>query len=474
MFPGRRFSIGGRIIVGLVLVSTIVLMVCRLYFSDDVDDLRGTVSVPLLIYLAFLCVRLVPSAYRSSRVAYILGGIAVGSSIVGLVGSSSGLAMLGATTGGILGGLIAYGLATGVISTVLAGAVLFGGLSALIPPYPRSEAFGGSLAVPGGLLGAAIIWMCRQPRESQVVSRVLAVAALFGGLAALMGLPIHLATGLAGAGGLLVASIVGMIWKPRRSQSAAIPAYASQGVPDVGIRPDHGPAPALAGTSPVEESARRRSPGTVRRIMIAVVCCAFLLSGLRRDATGVLTGMTHLLLVIGCPASGVILQRRWGGSGILGGTIAGAATFFLATTGMYTWLSLKPGIGALPEPLKQILHSAVFGATFGLLIGFLIWGVLLAEKTSEEGEETFPHRDLMTLFPTEDQGPVQPRVKLGVLAGATAYLVEGDLAGVAGQTGYPLILAAWVLLLVAFGFDLVHLLSRSLNFALGPLLRYRS
>ena len=180
MFSGRVFSVGARMIAGLLLVSTSVLVIRRCFFSD-IDYLYSSLALPLLPCLAYSCIRLVPSNYRSSRVAYVLVGVAIGAGTIGLVGSHAGLATVGALTGAMSGGLIADGLAAGVVDATLAATVLFTGLSALITPYPHSEAFGGSLAIPGGALGASIIWMCRQPRGSRSVSLALAGAALVPG-----------------------------------------------------------------------------------------------------------------------------------------------------------------------------------------------------------------------------------------------------------------------------------------------------
>ena len=180
-------------------------------------------------------------------------------------------------TGGLLGGLIAHGLVVGVVDTVLAGAVLFSGLSALFGPYPRSEAFGGSMAVPGGALGASIIWACRNGRGPKTASLILAGVAFLFGLSGLFGPPIALGWKLAGACCFLGASILGMCWKPRPSQSADTPAYRWQSVSTIRIGTVEWSGPTHADTGPFEASAKRRSPGTVRRIMIVVVCCVFVL-----------------------------------------------------------------------------------------------------------------------------------------------------------------------------------------------------
>ena len=99
--------------------------------------------------------------------------------------------------------------------------------------------------------------------------------------------------------------------------------------------------------------------------MIAVVCFAFLLTGFTKDAKGAAERLANLLLVLGGPAAGVILQRRWGGRGILGGAVAGTAVFSLSTAGTWAWLYGNPQIGGLPDPLKQITHSAILGGTYG-------------------------------------------------------------------------------------------------------------
>jgi hypothetical protein len=58
-------------------------------------------------------------------------------------------------------------------------------------------------------------------------------------------------------------------------------------------------------------------------------------------------------------------------------------------------------------------------------------------------------------------------MQLGLLTGATAYLVEADLSGLVSEGGYSLIVAAWIMLLVAFGFDLIRILNRALAVIAG-------
>ena len=126
-------------------------------------------------------------------------------------------------------------------------------------------------------------------------------------------------------------------------------------------------------------------------------------------------------------------------------------------------------IGSMPQPLKQIVHSAVGGATYGVIVGALLWGVMLKARSSDGCGETFLRRERPTSAPTGDQAMTRPRCQLGVLAGATVYLVEADVAGIGGPTGYSLILAAWILLVVTFGFDRVRIPTRALTFGCGQL-----
>ena len=462
MFTGRRFSVAGRVIAGLLLIHTIVYAV-RGFILSEMDYLLTSLGFPLLLCLIYLCVLLVPSAYRSSPVVYVLSGVAIGAWITGLVAWQSGLEILGAVTGGLLGGLIAHGLAVGVVDPVLAGVVLFSGLSALFGPYPRSEAFGGSMAVPGGALGASIIWACRNARGPKTASLILAGVAFLFGVSGLFGPPIALGWKLAGACCFLGASILGMCWKPRPSQSADTPAYRAQSVSTIGIATVEWSEPTQADTGHFEASAKRRSPGTVRRIMIAVVCCAFVLSALTKDAKGALEGMTNHLLLLGGPASGVVLQRRRGGRGVLGGAIAGSVTHLSSTAATYAWLYWNPQIGMLPEPFKQIVHSAICGATFGVVIGVLIWGVMLTERTSETDGEICLRDDRPLSTQANEQAMSRPRFQLGVMAAGVVLLLEPEIAGTVGQSGYAFILAAWVLLFVAFGFGIVRILRRAVT-----------
>jgi hypothetical protein len=69
VFTDRRFSIAGRVIAGLLLIHTIVYAV-RGFLLSDMDYLLASLGFPLLLCLVYLCVLLVPSAYRSSRVVY--------------------------------------------------------------------------------------------------------------------------------------------------------------------------------------------------------------------------------------------------------------------------------------------------------------------------------------------------------------------------------------------------------------------
>ena len=166
--------------------------------------------------------------------------------------------------------------------------------------------------------------------------------------------------------------------------------------------------------------------------------------------------VTLLVLSAGGPAAGVILQRRSGGSGMVGGAIAGAATFFSSSLSFYAWLYWNPQIGALPEPLKQIVNSAVAGGTFGAIISALVSVLILMDRPSERGRDIPPLGRRPSRATGDDPASPEPRFLLGVLAAATVYLVEADLAGTVTENGYGLIFAAWILLLVAFGFDLVH------------------
>ena len=77
MFAARRFSVAGRVIAGLLLIHTIVYAVCGFILSD-MDYLLTSLGFPLLLCLTYRCVLLVPSAYRSSPVVFVLSGVAIG------------------------------------------------------------------------------------------------------------------------------------------------------------------------------------------------------------------------------------------------------------------------------------------------------------------------------------------------------------------------------------------------------------
>ena len=86
MFAGRGIGIGGRILAATLLVFAMFVVLHVFFFFSDMDYLYGSLGLPLLLCLGYACVRLVPSVYRSTPVAFILGGAAVGAVILGLIG----------------------------------------------------------------------------------------------------------------------------------------------------------------------------------------------------------------------------------------------------------------------------------------------------------------------------------------------------------------------------------------------------
>ena len=93
---------------------------------------------------------------------------------------------------------------------------------------------------------------------------------------------------MATAACLLGASIAGIFCEPRSTVTSP---HAIRLQSEFGRRERKPARPCGSGEQgPVEDLARRRSPGSVRRILIAVFCCAFLLSGFRKDANGAMIG----------------------------------------------------------------------------------------------------------------------------------------------------------------------------------------
>jgi hypothetical protein len=463
---GRLLAVAGRLLAGVLLVS-MMFGVLHIFFFSDVDYLAASPGFLLLLFLTYLGVRLVPSDYRASRVAFILGGGGVGAGILGLNGWSSRLEVLGALTGGLVGGLIASGLWSGVIDAVVAGAVLFGGVSGLIGSYPPSEAFGGSMAIPGGLLGASIIRVCRKSGERRMATLFLAAAAAFACLSAFVGRPNGFGGAMTLAGCFAMASVVGINWGPSLSRSADIERCPETALSPPRVGMDDGSLDDQPGAGPVEYRASRRSPGSVGRIMIAVFWCALVLAGLIRDPKGAMDGTSRLLFFVGGPAVGVIFDRRWGGPGIVGGMVGGTVTAFACSAGLYAWLFFNPHLGALPEPLKQIANSAILGATYGVMIGVLIWGVMLTEPRRGRCATIRTRGERSGSAAGDDRARSRPRFQVAVLAAATVYLVEANLEARASDSGYALIVAAWAMLVVAIGFDLVRIPSRRLNNVIG-------
>jgi hypothetical protein len=141
-----------------------------------------------------------------------------------------------------------------------------------------------------------------------------------------------------------------------------------------------------------------------------------------------------------------------------------------------TVLLIPPSyLASMAEPVHQVFGAALFGASIGIVVGVLVWGLMRTEKTSGESRATMLPCARRPAFSTIDHArglspsPFLARpftIVIGVLAGATACLVAADLEGRGGQYGYPLILGAWIMLLVPVGFDLICILSRLVNLAL--------
>ena len=88
---------------------------------------------------------------------------------------------------------------------------------------------------------------------------------------------------------------------------------------------------------------------------------------------------------------------------------------------------------------------------------------MLTERTSETDGEICLRDDRPLSTQANEQAMSRPRFQLGVMAAGVVLLLEPEIAGTVGQSGYAFILAAWVLLFVAFGFGIVRILRRAVT-----------
>jgi hypothetical protein len=420
MFFDRGISILGRILVGLLLVVAVVVMTRFLDENTPSHVWLGLFSLPFQLLITYLAILLLRSFQLSSTTEHTLGGIVIGAVMIGYIGAWSGLGFVGTVTGGLLGGVIAHGLATGAVSPILAGAVAFSGLSVLF--VPSGQVYGGGTAIPGGVLGVLVMWICRETQ---------------------------------------------------RSKSAGTTASDTPMVQAFGHGTDQRLQAALAGSSHFGAPVTRRSPSSVSKIMVAVICCAFFLSGLRKDAMVALGELAFLRSLV-YPACGVIVQRRTGGSGILGGAIAGSACYLIDTFVFLLVLYLQSRWDmSFFDPINLVVGPAVRGASIGVAIGALVDEMMRAKGRLEDSRTSPPARERPAIVLSGDQSRWLPRfestfrpsaILTGVLAGATACMAAGDLEEVKSYPGYAFIVGTWIFLSVIIGFDLGRVVTRSVNF----------
>jgi hypothetical protein len=144
-----------------------------------------------------------------------------------------------------------------------------------------------------------------------------------------------------------------------------------------------GPAmsPVVEPSIPSNGGRVRQAPVRIREIMVAVVWCALLFT-LHR-AIGVESLPALLIFTLG-PICGAIVQRCWGGRGILGGVIGGMVSYIAFGVVMYLWAYLYPQPNTVDYvgPVLTFMILSSYGAVAGLAAGILVWGVSLTAGTS--------------------------------------------------------------------------------------------
>jgi hypothetical protein len=101
--------------------------------------------------------------------------------------------------------------------------------------------------------------------------------------------------------------------------------------------------------------------------MIGVLACALLAACLRSEE-----GRAALIYYTG-PVCGVLVHRSLGGRGIIGGAIGGGMSYLVIGSVLYF---SNPGTD-LVGPFLGIPVFSFLGATIGLVVGVVIWGLKL-------------------------------------------------------------------------------------------------
>jgi hypothetical protein len=109
----------------------------------------------------------------------------------------------------------------------------------------------------------------------------------------------------------------------------------------------------------------------LRELMIGVIGCALVAVALLRNEE------SGWLFFLAGPVCGSLVHRAKGGRGILGGTIGGGGSYLCIGVAIHAkaYFSSKPIVGDLLGPWLGLSLFTFRGATIGLIVGVLIWGI---------------------------------------------------------------------------------------------------